>query len=47
MDRSWRPGLALFEDVTEFGELLVGELRRPAAAEARSEAFDASFVLLY
>ncbi|EMA47773.1 hypothetical protein C450_20681 [Halococcus salifodinae DSM 8989] len=45
MNRSRRPRLALFEDVTEFVELLVGELRRPSAAEARTEALDASFVL--
>ena len=31
------PGLTVFEDCTEFLELRGGELRRPAAAEARAE----------
>ena len=43
VNRSWRPRLAFFEDVTEFVELGSGELRR-SVAEARPEAFDTGFV---
>ena len=44
MNRSWRPGLAFFEDATEFVELGGGELRRPTAAEAWPESVDTGVV---
>lgn len=44
VDLSWRPGLAVFENRTEFVELCWGELRRPAAAEAGAEPLDTAFI---
>src|SRR6056297_4351642 len=44
MNLTWCPGLAVFENQAELVEFCRGELRRPAAAEARPEAVNTAVI---
>lgn len=44
VDRSWRPGLAIFEEFTQDGELLIGEFWGPVVPETRLQSSDTGVV---